>query len=368
MNLLIDAHIFDEATTEGVTIYLQGLYSSVIALEHNIKIFFAAYDINKLKSIFGTHNNVVYLAYKSRNKYYRLAFELPYIIKNNKIDIAHFQYVLPLVKCCKEIVTIHDILFYDFPQYFPYSYRISKNILYHKSAKRTDLLFTVSEYSRQAISKNYKIDRNKIYITPNAVSEDFYTNSVTSELFEIKNKYNFDKYILYVSRIEPRKNHINLAKAYIKTGLWEENIKLVFAGKVSISDKKYHYFYNSLKKELQDTIIHIPQLSHSELLSIYKGASLFVYPSIAEGFGIPPLEAAASGVPCLCSRNTAMSDFDFFGEGLFNPYDIDELKQKITNVFNNSFRQDTICIQSMVHNKYNWMKIADTFLEIIKNK
>ncbi|GHV78815.1 glycosyl transferase [Spirochaetia bacterium] len=289
------------------------------------------------------------------------------IIKNNEIDIAHFQYIAPLYKCCKEIITTHDILFRDFPQLFPFSYRITKDIFFKHSARRADLLFTVSEYSRASLSKYYGINMDDIFITPNAVSDDFYSVP-GAEVDAIKDKYHLNKYILYVSRIEPRKNHINLVKAYVNLSLWNQDIKLVFVGKETIPHREYNRFYNNLSKEIQGNIITISQLAYKNLLAIYKGCLLFVYPSIAEGFGIPPLEAATAGVTCLCSKNTAMSDFDFFGDGFFDPLNINELEQKIHDFLNGAFKIDTSSIQSIVHKRYNWNTIADNFLKTIKTK
>lgn len=364
MKLLVDAHIFDSSITEGVSTHLKGLYTAVIQLSSPIEFYFVGHNVEKLKIIFGDYPHVHYIAYKSTNKYYRLAIELPQIIKNNKIDTAHFQYISPLLKCCKEIVTTHDILFRDFPQYFPHSYRFIKDIMFKHSARRADLLFTVSKYSKRAISKHYHIDPDQIFITPNAVSDDFFNASI-EPLKEIKRKYDFDKYILCVSRIEPRKNHINLIKAYINLKLWKQNIKLVFVGKETVQTQIYHEYCNSLPEYIKSNIISIEQLSYEGLLSIYKGCTLFVYPSIAEGFGIPPIEAAASGVSCLCSNSTAMSDFNFFGDGFFDPNNVNELEQKMQHFFNNSLQTDTIRIQSIVRDKYNWNKVANYFLQTV---
>lgn len=123
MRLLIDCHCFDFEISQGITTYIQGIYSELPDLAQDIEFFFVASNIGKIKRIFGERENIHYVPLVSKNKIYRLLFEIPDIIRKNNIDVAHFQYVSPLIKNCKTIVTLHDILFVDYPQYFPFPYR-----------------------------------------------------------------------------------------------------------------------------------------------------------------------------------------------------------------------------------------------------
>ena len=154
MNILVDAHIFDDKH-QGTRTYLKGLYSELIVIAENWHFFLVAQDIENLKKEFGVHKNVTYLPLKSQNKFYRLLIELPLIIKRNRIDYAHYQYISPPIKNCKQIVTIHDILFEqkEFKSFFPLKYRIINSTLFKTSARRADILLTVSEYSKRKISE-----------------------------------------------------------------------------------------------------------------------------------------------------------------------------------------------------------------------
>ena len=163
--IFVDCHVFD-GNFQGTTTYLKGLYTELLK-DKTKQFYFGASNTAFLETIFGTHENLTYLAYKAKNKFYRLLFDIPRIIKNNKIDFAHFQYVIPPIKTCKYIVTIHDVLFLDFPEYFPLSYRIKNKFLFKTSAKHSDIVLSVSDYSKQQIQKNFGI--KKVTITPNAV-------------------------------------------------------------------------------------------------------------------------------------------------------------------------------------------------------
>ena len=90
----------------------------------------------------------------------------------HNIDYAHFQYVIPPIKKCKYIVTIHDVLFLDFPQYFPFLYRLKNNLLFKYSAKKSDIVLTVSQYSKERIEMHFNI--NDVKIIPNAVDLTYF--------------------------------------------------------------------------------------------------------------------------------------------------------------------------------------------------
>ena len=165
MRLLVDCHVFD-GKFQGTRTYLQGIYQNLVG-HKNINFYFAACDIENIKHVFGVADNIHYVQLTTGNSIKRLALELPRIIKQYRIDFAHYQYVSPLPKLCKEIVTIHDLLFLDYPQYFPLSYRIKNTFFFRRSAKRADILLTVSPYSKKEIVRHFDINEDIIQITPN---------------------------------------------------------------------------------------------------------------------------------------------------------------------------------------------------------
>lgn len=362
MKLLVDCHCFDFKMSQGITTYIQGLYTRLPDLCPEIRFYFVAEDIDRIKSIFGKKENIKYIPLTSKNRIYRLFFEIPKIIKDYGIDVAHYQYVSPLVKNCKTIVTLHDILFVDYPQYFPFLYRFSKTLPFKISAKRADLLCTVSRYSKERISKLFKINSESIITTPNAVDEDFYN------IEGLKPNEFPEKYILYVSRIEPRKNHKMIIESFDRLGLGKLGYKLVFIGRETVPTPELHSTIDKLSPEVRDKIILISQSPFSELKLWYKYADLFVYPTIAEGFGIPPIEAAAAKVPVVCNNATAMSDFTFFGQNLIDMGNHELLDRAIRRNLANRDEDQLENVSKMVKTKYNWDTIAQDFRKVLLSK
>ena len=358
MRLLIDAHVFDGAF-QGTRTYIEGLYSHMTHYR-DIDFYFAAQDINNLRNVFGIAENIHYVQLSSSNKWKRLSIDFPRIIEDNNIDYAHFQYISPLIKKCKEIVTLHDLLFMDYPQFFTLLYRLPKRILFERSAKKSDILLTVSEYSKNSIARHFGIDKKKIFITYNSVLP---SNDVCNKI-GIKNKYGFGKFILTVSRIEPRKNHLALLKAYNELKLWSKGYHLVMVG---VKDLQYQELFAYLDK--LDTIIkekvHMIQVPFEDLVALYKEASLFVFPSYGEGFGIPPLEAIAYGCPILCSNATAMAEFELPEQISFSPDNIEELKLKMMNQLEKPLSNSLYYERILA--KYDWHNISECFYKLLKN-
>lgn len=364
--LLVDAHTFDE-NHQGIRTFLKGIYSAIDFNPDDVEVILVANNIDNLKREFGhkTHFKFIKLQYK--NKYLRLGFEVPQLIKSLKIDFAHFNYFLPLFlhKNCKYIVTIHDILFIDYPQFFPVKYRLINSFLFKRSAKKANLLTTVSEYSKQRIQHHFKITK-PISILPNAVSDRYLENcDKQTDKSYIKNKFGIEKYIIFVSRLEPRKNHLTLLQAYKEMKLWNKGYSLVFIGKKTFDMKQLDLEIETVKKISAGKLYVLNNIANEDLAKFYNAAELSIFPSLCEGFGIPPLESATMKTPTLCSNATAMSDYDFFGDYLFDPNSKDQLKLKINQFFNSNFKTDVHDISRKVQERYSWQKTSSILFQLV---
>jgi len=359
--IFVEGHVFD-TDYQGSRTFLQELYKSFSLLNPEVTIYISSKKADCINKIFLKNNNVHHLQYKFNNRLLQIFIEVPFLLMKIKADYAHFQYFVPFIKIakCKYFVTIHDVLFNDYPEYFPWKYSFLRNIVFRMSAIISDYVTTVSNYSKESIMKHYKIKENKIFVIPNAVSESYFLNySKEQSMKLIKEKYHISNFILYVSRIEPRKNQQLLLESYFELELYKSGINLVFIGSKTISNYNFEALYNSLDVSIKKNIHIISNINESDLLLFYQATKLFVYPSLAEGFGIPPLEAASVCVPVIISNQTAMLDFDFFSKNFINPYDKETLKDKIINNINSINSKDLIKIKDEVSKRYSWKASAE---------
>lgn len=365
IKLFIDAHVFDNEY-QGSRTFIKELYNHLVC-KKDIEFYFGAFNIENLKHHFPKTENIHFIKYKYSYSIARLILDIPAIIKKYGIGYAHFQYIVPLQKKCRFIVTTHDILFNDYPKDFSFWYRFTKNLLYKTAAKNADILTTVSEYSRNTIQKYFKLKTEAIHVLPNGISSIYFLAYQKSEAINyINNKFGLKKYLLFVSRIEPRKNHTGLLQAYLDLNLYKEDYRLVFIGHQSISTPEFDHLLYSLPGNIRGYIRFFDDLNEDDLLEFYKAAAVFVYPSKAEGFGFPPLEAAALKIPVLCSNNTALSDFSFFEQYHIDISNPEIFREKLSAIIKNADANSLETIAESIRQKYDWQKTAETFYHLLK--
>ena len=391
MRILVDCHCFDYVTSEGVNTHIRGLYSAVLRLapedwefyfvsRYPEKLTWAGYgaDADSDFSNEVISSRIHFIRLSDRGKWHRLMVEYPKIIRKNHIDYAHFQYTAPpfafmlgkrgtLGGRCRTVVTLHDILFKDFTKYFPLKYKLVKGALFYLTAKRADLLLTVSEYSKSRISHHFGIPADEVFVTPNAVTRDFWEIDA-EQARAFVSAQGVRKYILCVSRFEPRKRQTLLLKTYLEMRLWEQGYDLVFIGRKTLSMPEFDRLLMTMPEEARPHVFVHYHAPYKELKLWYKAASLFVYPAVAEGFGIPPIEAGAAQVPCICSNRTAMGDFKFFAENHIDCDDADLLKERIRAILGLEGAPQTPPVAEIseeIAKVYNWDVVARRLIDHI---
>ncbi len=370
IKLFVDAHAFD-TEYQGTQTFIRELYMGLLNTHPDLDIYWGAYRTDRIQQIFGSlvnPDNI--LPYRKVNSGIgRFLFDIPNYIKKYAFDFAHFQYLSPRPQSnCRYIVTLHDVLFNSFRDDFSLGYRTRRNLLFGKSIKNAAIKTTVSSYSQQCIAADYQLPIKQIHVIPNGVNTtiDRYHHSKAEATALVKEKFGVENFILYVSRVESRKNHALLLEKYLKLELYKQNIALVFIGSESAKVERLQTVIQSLTPEQKALFHWFPQVEQSDLSAFYTACRLFVYPSKAEGFGIPPLEAAICKAPVLCSSATAMSSFDFFKPYTFNPQYEHDFEQKLAQMIaeppSESFLNH---VAQTVAEQYPWQRSSDLFYNLL---
>lgn len=287
---------------------------------------------------------------------------IPYDSFFGSAEVSHFfNFIVPPKIKGKVINTIFDLTHLYYPETMnKKNYkRISKDIDY--SLNRSELLIAISESTKADLIKEYKISSDKVQIIyPSSSLSEFPVNeSSTRSKYQITTPY-----ILYVGNLEPRKNIERLIHAYNK--LKKENgvsNQLVIAG-----GKSWNYepiFQTVIKLNLQDHIVFTGYISDEEKTALYKYASLFVYPALYEGFGMPILEALTCGTPVVCSNTSSMPEVGGMAAYYINPFDTVDMADGIYKMLTDQkLRDSKMQFAKTQSEKFSWDKSAADLMQI----
>lgn len=247
--------------------------------------------------------------------FHGLSGELPTGLKKNGI---------------KSVVTIHDLIFLRYPHLYSF---FDRKIHYYKVKKavlQADVIIAVSEQTKKDIINFLGIDTTKIKVIYQGCHAAFKKIYSTDQRNEVVKKYQLpEKFILNVGTIEERKNAFTLVQA-----IKELDIDLVLVGKETSYTSQIHSYIK--EHNLEQRIHFLKGLSIEELAMLYQSASVFVYPSIFEGFGIPLLEALYSKVPVITTHDGVFPEAAGPSSLYVEPYDVTDLQKKITTILSDS--------------------------------
>ncbi|MGE5626790.1 MAG: glycosyltransferase family 4 protein [Solirubrobacterales bacterium] len=290
---------------------------------------------------------------------------IPNILKDNKMDLYHVPQNgvgLPKSKDCPSVITLHDVIPCRMPETVSYEYLKIFSEKIPEIIKLCSGIITVSNFSKMDIIKEFNYPEEKIKVTPLAAESRYHPIDKILSKYFISKKYSIkDKYILYVGGLGPRKNISGLIEAFSLIR-HKHQIKLVIAGTKGKS-------YDTLKKlsyklNIENDVVFPGFIQTRDLPFLYNGAELFVYPSFYEGFGLPPVEAMACGIPVISSNAASIPEIIGTGGILVNPRDTVELSHAMDNVLSDKALAEAMCLNGIVRSSnFNWESTAKKTLE-----
>lgn len=247
---------------------------------------------------------------------------LPHIIRQTKPHLCHFpNNTAPFAANCPYILTVHDASLFLHSSYHPTSRLLALRLLLPHVARRATAVITVSHHARQDLMRILKLPSEKIHVIHEAAPDHFQPVNDPTEREQLRNRYHLpEKFILFVGTIEPRKNLPRLIRAVASLRQRNSDARLVIVG------PNGWLVNGSLEREieslgLQDAVQNLGYVPQEDLPGIFSLATVFAFPSLYEGFGLPPLEAMACGTPVLTSRHSAMAEICGDAAYLIDPQD-----------------------------------------------
>ncbi len=229
-------------------------------------------------------------------------------------------------KGIKSIVTIHDLIFVRYPNLYSFFDRKIHFYKFKKAAERADLVIAISEQTKKDIISYLHIDANKIRVVYQGCQDVFKKEYSDFEKQQVTQKFKLpETFVLNVGTIEERKNALTIVKAIKKL-----DVHIVLIGKQTDYTQKIHQYISENK--LENRVHFLKGLSSEELAMTYQLASVFVYPSIFEGFGIPIIEALYSKTPVITNETGVFSEAAGPNSLYIEPFDVEDLSHKIEKI------------------------------------
>jgi glycosyltransferase involved in cell wall biosynthesis len=350
-----------ERSPAGVGTYTYNLVRNILDIDSDNNYYLLHYEQNT-DPIY-SKNEILYKYYSTLPVMFSDSW---YLLKNpKKFDIVHrfapggFFYKLK----SKRVVTVYDLFMY---KAYPFNRKFKVFLARYfnrMSIKKADVVITISEFSKQEILNTFNVSEDKVHVLycgPGNVCPD---SNAGKDL--LRERYNLvNDYILFVSTIEPRKNLLSFGKAFeILKDRYAIGEDLVVVGKKGWDyQATLKYIASSHCKSSIHLLGFVPD---SDLGCFYRNASLFVYPSFMEGFGIPPLEAMQCGCPVLTSNTSSLPEVVRYPEMMFDPNDVNEIVTKCLSILKDSkARTKNIEMGSENTKRFSWRESAKKIIDI----
>lgn len=351
MRIGIDAHVIT-GKYQGTRTTLINLLKGLARQDSGHDIIVYVDDVDEAQALIGPGRFTYRPIGSGGGALARLGLRFPSLLRQDRIDIAIFQYISPPWGQTKAITFFHDILPITHPGFFPLLNRLRIRLFFALSMRRCTRAIAISDHGRSAIMDHYSLPSEKVVTIPNGPSFDH-------AIYVGGNVPTTPRFILAVGRIERRKNIALLVEAFLKADL--ADVRLIIVGS---PDLGYDY-------RLPDDprIENRRDVDEETLVALYRSASLFVYPSAAEGFGIPLLDALLFGNAVIASNQTAMPEI---ADGLARQFDPtaadarDQLSTMIWRHFTSApIAAPSVQQRSALFDRFNWDNAAKRLLAVI---
>ncbi|MEX1190234.1 MAG: glycosyltransferase family 1 protein [Bacteroidia bacterium] len=286
-------------------------------------------------------------------------FVIPRLLRKHKIDLflspdGH----IPLRGKTPTIAVIHDINFYHYPEQVPKLVRMYYNYFFPRIAKKATKIVTVSEFTRSDLVKSYGVDRLKIDVAYNGCNEIFSPLTGDEKASVRKLFSNGEDYFLFVGLIIPRKNLRNLIEAYFKfRDSGSKPVKLLVVGEKKWWSSKNQEYVD--KSEYKNDVIFLGRQSAQDLHKLVASALALTFVPLFEGFGIPIVEAFASGTPVITSNVTSLPEVAGDAALLVNPLDTDEISEAMKKIVDQPELREMLITKGLERKKnFSWDKTA----------
>jgi glycosyltransferase involved in cell wall biosynthesis len=378
MRIVVDVDVLANSPKTGVYYYVQRLTQALLSLDRSNEYTLTYLRAPGSDDEFGMplgRARIKAVSWLPRTLYHallRTPFAPPFdLVTGTAGDLFVFTKFVrwPLMRRTRSLVVVYDTSFVDYPDVVEnWHFRRYLQWAVPRSVQRASHVIAISESTKQSLVRHYGTSKDKISVVTPALDHSVFRPSTPDQIDAVKAKYGIDKpYILSVGTIEPRKNLVGLLRAFAETpDEFNQKYALVLAGGKGWLDDEINALYDQLSTRM--TIIRTGYVPTEELPTLYSGASLFVYPSLFEGFGIPPLEAMACGTPVITADNSSLPEVVGDAGLLVSATDAAQLAREMQDLLGNPERAAQLRAKGLERaQSFTWELSAKELLNVMNS-
>jgi glycosyltransferase involved in cell wall biosynthesis len=372
MHIGIDAHAIG-AQQGGNETYIRNLIKSLVEVDRENR--YTIYLANARAAVewengdARRHPNLSVRLLPPPTPLVRVPVYLAYELRRRPVDVLHVQYTAPPFCPVPVVATIHDLAFEHLPETFTRRGSFQLKLTVRRTARRAARIATVSEFSRQDLIETYKLPPERVVVTYNGVESHFTTEPGSpDEGGEIRRRFGITRdFLLAVGSLQPRKNLVRLIRSYSRLRSESEGFdhQLVIVGrKLWLADE---IFAEVKVERWAGDVIMTGYVDDQDLPALYRAATAFVYPSLFEGFGLPPVEAMACGTPVVTSNTSSLPEVAGDAALLIDPLDEGALAEALLQVVNDRPLRAALREKGIAQaRKFTWREAAEKTLQLYR--
>lgn len=288
----------------------------------------------------------------------------PRLLRRERAQVAHGVYLVPPLSPCPTVVTIHDVSFLAHPEWFPRQALRIMRVLIPLSARRATRIVTATEHAASEIVRLIGVPRSKISVIPYGVDECFVPVAHDEARQRVSGAYGLSgPYLIAVGLLQPRKNLTRLLQAFALLARDRPDLKLAVVGATGWGNEPFHERLRELR--LEDRVVLCGSVPAGDLPALYSAAEMLVYPSLYEGFGLPPLEAMRCGTPVVASDATSIPEVVGDAAVLADPLKPESIAAGIRSILDDAGLAADLSRRGVQHaGQFTWRSAAQVYLKL----
>lgn len=319
-------------------------------------------NLERYHACFSPNISPISLNSSYQQRLLRNAYWMPKELKKNPVDLFHGSAALPFFSTGRMAITMWEFSPLIFPEYFTFYIRQTRNIMYRKSVAKASRIITGTRFMQGEIADYFNIPAERISVIPIGIEDRFMKKASPEQVQKVKDKHGISSnYLLSVGDIYPKKNILRLIQAVNllkKENRLEEQLVVVGSNLWKSSE---------VSGTRLDHVTFTGFVPDEDIPVLYQGASAFIFPSLYEGFGIPVLEAMASGVPMALSNNTAFPEIAEDTAVYFDPFQVESMAEAIGNLMKDSDLKEKLVNRGKKRiTQFSWDRIVSQYCELYK--